>query len=221
MSGLAWQECGERTTNSEVAPSRWALVYSTTPSLPFATSWNCSSTEMIEWYGTPGATGVVARPPRNGFPGVMLSTAVGTPSSSPPPPRRRFGPTVAIATVSEARLPGSFTSRRTSRFTIPPVRKLPRCGVEMNTSRFTEGSGSTNKPRRRRSFVAPETGTCSGGTLKIAFQSASPVRIAVILVSRPPWLCPMTTMSRRQGSRPSGSSCSIALRSFSRRSSAE
>ena len=38
-----------------------------------------------------------------------------------------------------------------------PATKLPRCGVEMNTTRETSGSGSTNSPRRKRSRVLSDS----------------------------------------------------------------
>src|SRR5881398_3995523 len=34
VAGSDWVECEERTTSSDAAPSRWALRYATTPSLP-------------------------------------------------------------------------------------------------------------------------------------------------------------------------------------------
>jgi hypothetical protein len=42
-NGCPWQECPERTINSDSTPSMWALWYSTTPSLPV-------------WISMPGST---------------------------------------------------------------------------------------------------------------------------------------------------------------------
>ena len=77
VCGFPWHECGDRTTSSDSTGSMCALVYATTPSLP-CSGGPVPSTEMIECGGMDGATGIVCKPRMNGWPGDMLSTAVGT-----------------------------------------------------------------------------------------------------------------------------------------------
>ena len=85
-----------------------------------------------------------------------------------------------------------IASRRTRLATIRyPATKLPRWGVEMNTTRDTSGSGSTNIPRRMSSRVSSERRSSSRGFRLTAFHRRSPVLMACILTSRPPWLCPI------------------------------
>jgi len=102
-----------------------------------------------------------------------------------------------------------------------PATKLPRCGVQMNTTRATAGSGSTNSPRRSRSRVSSASCSASSGLRVAAVQIRSPLLMTCILTSRPPWLCPIRTIRRRAGSVPSGSSRATAPLSASRRRRAD
>src|SRR5215467_13327044 len=80
-SGFDWTEWPDRTIFSDATPSRCALRYDTTPSLPSSggpSPW----TAMIEWAVTPGATGSDASVRIAGLDGLMLSTLLGRPRPS-------------------------------------------------------------------------------------------------------------------------------------------
>ena len=70
---------------------------------------------------------------------------------------------------------------------------------------FTKGKGVTNMERRMSSLVSGLNSTSSNGFVNKLSQNFVPLLIAVSLVSRPPWLCPITTICRNAGSLPLGS----------------
>jgi hypothetical protein len=68
--GFACTEWPDRTTTSDSASSIWALLYSTTPSLPVSIG-PSPFTATIELAVTDGATGMAAKALINGLPGVI------------------------------------------------------------------------------------------------------------------------------------------------------
>src|SRR5262245_51918005 len=67
-----------------------------------------------------------------------------------------------------------------------PATKLPRWGVQMNTTRETWGTGSTNIARRSKSWMSGESVSSSSGLRLAASQSRFPLLTTCILTSRPP-----------------------------------
>jgi hypothetical protein len=203
VSGFACAEWADLTTFSEATPSRWALSYATTPSVLPLTG-PPPSTAMMEWTVTPLAIGLAERARTKGLSGLMLSTAVGSPSSD----FREIAPGFSRATSPSpfTALTGRVTSQRTKLRASIDTRKLPRCGVHMNTTRLTEGTGSKNIVFWMRSRVARDALIWEKGTRLTLFQKRVPLSVTMSRVRRPPWLCPISTMRRRAGSRPSGSS---------------
>ena len=86
---------------------------------------------------------------------------------------------------------------------------------------FTKGKGVTNMERRMSSLVSGLNSTSSNGFVNKLSQNFVPLLIAVSLVSRPPWLCPITTICRNAGSLPLGSNVLTALVKDVRKMSAE
>ncbi len=83
------------------------------------------------------------------------------------------------------------------------------------------GQRLDEQPFWSSSRVASDRCSSWSGLRLTAFQRRSPVLMACILTRRPPWLCPISTIRRRAGSFPSGSSRATAAVRASRRWSAD
>ena len=116
---------------------------------------------------------------------------------------------------------GRVTSFRTRSSTTPLARKLPLCGVAMNTTVFTNGSGSKNIPVCSSSCVAVETFRADSGTWLTLSQKRDPLSLTMSLARRLPWRWPISTIWRRAASRCSESMSSSTCWSESRSCLAE
>ncbi len=181
-----------------------ALEYFTTPSSSSSRGLS-PNTGMIEWAVTGGSTRIEARVRMKGLEGFMLSTLLGRSRNSAALSGSSAAIACAISSPVDRRVPGSFTMSASQREIRASETELPRWGVEMKITRCTKGKGVTNMEWRMRSLVSGLSFSSSSGFLLMLSQNFVPLLIAVSLVRRPPWLCPITTIRRSAGSFPSGS----------------